>query len=421
MSIRFPNLGLEFDYVAKSIRIFGFEITLYGMLIAVGMLLGIAFVILEAKRHNQNQDLYLDMIIISLITGVIGARLFYVGFYWNLYKGDWHEIMNIRAGGMSIYGGLLGGVIGGALFCKLKKLSFWQMADTASMGILIGQIIGRWGNFFNRESFGEYTSNALAMQLPLSAVRSGEVTSLMRENLEVVNGISYIQVHPVFLYESVWCLILFLLLLVWSRKKLFEGEVFMRYLAGYGLGRFCFEWLRTDKILFPGTTLAVSQIISAVLFIYFGITVIIRRIMAKKRAAVRKRRREREYEAEERAQAGKDEGGMEERTEDEEASGNTEEDALSKNLPEEYEAESREAQAERYAKAEYASKAGSDPESEYWWRKIPGPGAALDEKTASSMEETSPSPENQEASKQAEWPDSKPDGSAEEPETEPKT
>lgn len=301
MSIRFPNLGLDLGYVGTSLNLFGFRISFYGVLLAVGMILGLFFVVLEAKRCNENQNSYLCMMIISLITGVTGARLFYVGFSWNLYKGNVLQIFNIRGGGMAFYGGLLGGALGAALYCRIKKLSFMQMADTASMGVLIAQIIGRWGNLFNRESFGEYTNSVLAMQLPLSAVRSGEVTSAMRENLVTIGGVSYIQVHPVFLYESLWCLLLFFLLLVWKRKKNFHGEIFLRYLCGYGLGRFFLEWLRTDKLLIPGTSIGISQAVSAALFIVCGIVVTVKRSMAKKRAALRKRRRELVYEAEERA------------------------------------------------------------------------------------------------------------------------
>lgn len=308
MSIRFPGLGLTLDYVGKSIRIYGYEITIYGILIAVGMLLGIAFIVLEAKRSNQNQDMYLDMVILSLLGGVIGARLVYVGFHWSLYNGNIAEIANIRNGGMAIYGGILGGMLAAMLFCSLKKLPFWEMADTASMGLLIGQIIGRWGNFFNRESFGEFTDNVLAMQLPLSAVRPGEVTALMRDNLVTVNGISYIQVHPAFLYESVLCLFLFLWLLTRRRKKKFEGEIFMRYLAGYGLIRFFMELIRSDRILIPDTRIPVFMAVSCVLFVIFSLMVAVRRSMAKKREATRRRRREERYAAEERAAALEDEG-----------------------------------------------------------------------------------------------------------------
>ena len=137
------------------------------------------------------------------------------------------------------------------------------------------------------------------MQLPLTAVRAGEVTSGMRDSLQNIDGVSYIQVQPAFLYESLWCLFLFILLLVWLRKKKFQGEIFLRYLAGYGLGRFFIEWMRTDKVVFPGTHIAVSQIISAVLFVVCFVVVVVKRIMARKRDAARRRRRERDYEAEE--------------------------------------------------------------------------------------------------------------------------
>ena len=192
-------------------------------------------------------------------------------------------------------------MLGAAIYCGVRRKSFMQMADTASMGIVIAQIIGRWGDFFNRESFGEYTNSIFAMQLPISAVRSSEVTSAMRENLETIGGTSYIQVHPVFLYESLWCLLLFLLMLVWKRKKHFHGEVFLKYLAGYGLGRFCIELLRTDKLMIPGTSVGISQLISAAMFVICAMIAVVEETMAKKRAARRRRRREQDYEAQERA------------------------------------------------------------------------------------------------------------------------
>ena len=301
MSIQFPNLGINLDYVGKSIQIFGFEITFFGLIIALGMLLGLGFVILEAKRCGENKDEYLEMMIISLLFGVIGARLLYVACSWNLYKGNIVQIFNIRNGGLCFYGGLFGGMLGAAIYCGVRRKSFMQMADTASMGIIVAQIIGRWGDFFNRESFGEYTNSIFAMQLPLSAVHSSEVTSAMRENLETIGGTSYIQVHPTFFYESAWCLLLFLLMLVWKRKKCFQGQVFLRYLAGYGLGRFVIEYLRTDKLLIPGTSIGISQLISAALFLICALVAAVEGTMAKKRAARRRRRREQDYEAQEKA------------------------------------------------------------------------------------------------------------------------
>lgn len=302
MSVRFPNLGLEFEYVPVSVRVFGFEITFFGILLAVGMLLGIAFVVLEAKRKKQDANLYLGMMISGLAGGFIGARFFYVLLFWSVYKTDIMKVFDTRNGGMVFYGGLLGGVLAAAVFCRVKKAVFMEMADVAVKGLLIGQIIGRWGNFFNRESFGEYTNNVLTMQLPLSNVRAGEVTPWMRENLVAIDNVSYIQATPLFLYESIWCLLLLLLLFVWNRRKLFAGEIFMRYLAGYGFGRFFIEWIRTDKMFWPGTDIAINQVISAGLFLFFTVVVIVKRIMAKKRAALEKRRKARFYEEQKKAE-----------------------------------------------------------------------------------------------------------------------
>ena len=136
MSIRFPGLNLVLDYVPRSFEIFGFEITIYGVLIAIGMLLGIFFVVLEARRNHEDPDAYLDLAIITLLSGVAGARLLYAAFSWSLYKNDPGQLLNIRSGGLMFYGGLLGGVLGGAIYCRIQKKSFCQMADLACMGLL---------------------------------------------------------------------------------------------------------------------------------------------------------------------------------------------------------------------------------------------------------------------------------------------
>lgn len=295
MSIRFPGIDLVLPYVPRSFWIFGMEFTIYGVLIAVGALLGMRLVLLEAGRNQEDPNKYLDMMLISLAASVIGSRLFYVIFSWGLYSGNLKGIFNLRNGGYVFYGGLLAAVIAAAVFCRVTDLPFLKMADTVTPGILLGQMIGRWGNFFNRESFGEYTDWITAMQIPISAVRSGEVSGTMRDNLLTINGTSYIQVQPVFLYESIWCLILLLVILAIRRRKRFDGELFMRYLAGYGLGRFFFEWLRTDKLCFPGTKVGVSLVISAALFLIFAPSVIVQRVMAKKRADIRRISRERAY------------------------------------------------------------------------------------------------------------------------------
>ena len=137
--------------------------------------------------------------------------------------------------------------------------------DTAVLGLVLGQIIGRWGNFFNREAFGGYTDGLLAMRLPVSAVRASDISSALAEHMLTIDGIQYIQVHPTFLYESLWNLALLILLLLWTRHKKFNGEVFCLYLVGYGIGRAWIEGLRTDQLLIPGTSLAVSQVLSVIL------------------------------------------------------------------------------------------------------------------------------------------------------------
>lgn len=301
MSIRFPKLGITFEYVLRAFQINELELSMYGILIAVGMLVGLAVFMLEVKRAKENPDQYLGMMIASVFGALIGARVFYVAFSWKQFQGNLMEIFRIQNGGLAIYGAIFGGALAIAVYAGVKKENFMKMADFASIGMLSGQIIGRWGDLFNRESFGEYTDSLFAMQLPLASVRSSEVTSMMRENLVMIDGVSYIQVHPTFLYESVWCFVLLLILLGYNRRKKFQGEIFMRYLAGYGFGRFWIEYLRTDGLMLPQIKISVSLVISAVLFFLFGILATIERSMMKKREAFRRRRNEAYYEAEEQA------------------------------------------------------------------------------------------------------------------------
>lgn len=265
MNINFPNLGIYLENVGKNISVFGFEIAYYGMIIGLAVVAGILMASHIAKKTGQNPDTYYDLAIYAVIFSVIGARLYYVIFSWEYYKDDLLSIINLREGGLAIYGAVIAAVITVAVFCKVKKLSFGLLADTAVPGLVLGQIIGRWGNFFNREAFGEYTNSLFAMQLPLDAVRSSDVTDMMRRNIEVIDGISYIQVHPTFLYESLWNVGVLLILLWWRKYKKFDGELLLMYLFGYGIGRFWIEGLRTDQLLIPGTGIAVSQVLAIVL------------------------------------------------------------------------------------------------------------------------------------------------------------
>ena len=273
MNINFPNLGIYLENVGKTVSVFGFEIAFYGMIIGLSVVAGILMASYMAKKTGQNPDIYYDLAIYAVIFSVIGARLYYVIFSWEYYKDDLLSIFNLREGGLAIYGAVIAAVITVAIFCKIKKLSFGLLADTAVPGLVLGQLMGRWGNFFNREAFGEYTDSLFAMQLPLDAVRNSDVTDMMRRNIEVIDEISYIQVHPTFLYESLWNVGVLVVLLWWRKYKKFDGELLLMYLFGYGVGRFWIEGLRTDQLLIPNTGIAVSQVLALVLVVVWAVLI----------------------------------------------------------------------------------------------------------------------------------------------------
>lgn len=268
--ISFPNLGIYLKNVGKSIDLFGIEIAYYGIIIGTAILLGFWIAAREAKRTGQNPENYLDMGIIGVIAGIVGARLYYVIFSWDMYKDNLLDIFNLREGGLAIYGGVIAAVISVLVLAKVKHLSAPQIFDTIAMALLNGQMLGRWGNFFNREAFGGYTDSLFAMRLPLDAVRSSDVTEQMRRHIERIDGVSYIQVHPTFLYESLWCMVLLIILFAYRKHKKYEGELFLMYLFGYGLGRFWIEGLRTDQLLLPGVGIAVSQLLAGAIVVGTG-------------------------------------------------------------------------------------------------------------------------------------------------------
>ena len=268
--ISFPNLGIYLKNVGKSIDLFGIEIAYYGIIIGTAILLGFWIAAREAKRTGQNPENYLDMGIIGVIAGIVGARLYYVIFSWDMYKDNLLDIFNLREGGLAIYGGVIAAVISVLVLAKVKHLSAPQIFDTIAMALLNGQMLGRSGNFFNREAFGGYTDSLFAMRLPLDAVRSSDVTEQMRRHIERIDGVSYIQVHPTFLYESLWCMVLLIILFAYRKHKKYEGELFLMYLFGYGLGRFWIEGLRTDQLLLPGVGIAVSQLLAGAIVVGTG-------------------------------------------------------------------------------------------------------------------------------------------------------
>ena len=279
--IAFPNLGIYLKDVPKGFSIFGFDIAYYGVIIGIGVIAGILMAVWVAKRTGQDPDTYWDFSIYAIIFSIIGARLYYVAFSWDTYKDNLLDIINTRKGGMAIYGAVIAAFITLFVYSKLKKKSALQIGDTAVPGLILGQAIGRWGNFMNREVFGEYYDGLFSMQLPIEAVRTRDISENIAAHIS--EGANYIQVHPTFLYESVWCLLIMVLMLIYWKHKRFEGEICLLYFGGYGLGRFFIEGIRTDTLFLPGTTIAVSQLLSLVMVLFAVVTDIVVRLRLKKK------------------------------------------------------------------------------------------------------------------------------------------
>ena len=274
-AIEFPNFHITIEDLPKSFNVFGLDVAFYGLIIAIGMLAGIFVACAEAKRTGQDYNQYIDFAIYAILFSVIGARLYYVAFSWDYYSKHPLEIINIRGGGLAIYGAVIAAVITCFAYTRIKKMSFRKVADTGVLGLIVGQIIGRWGNFFNREAFGGVASdsNSWAMRIYFDEHYSiSQVPQVVKEGMESLRGtaleeIGYIQVQPTFLYESLWNLLVLILILIFRRKKKFDGEVLLWYLIGYGLGRTVIEGFRTDQLIMPVTGWPVSQALSVVLVV----------------------------------------------------------------------------------------------------------------------------------------------------------
>ncbi len=281
--IAFPNIGIYIPHLPKGITIGGFTIAFYGMIIAVGMLSGLWLACHQAQRTGQKKEVYTDFAIYAIIFSLIGARLYYVAFSWENYKDDLLQIFNTRGGGMAIYGAVIAAILTAIIYCKVKKYNFFLLADTAVGGLVLGQIIGRYGNFFNREAFGEYTNSLFAMRLRVDQVNPANITELMRSHMTTIDGVQYIQVHPTFLYESLWNILVLVLILVFTTKKKFNGEIFLLYLVGYALGRVWIEGLRTDQLQIGSTGIAVSQVLSgAIVVVGVVVWICVRRKLGKR-------------------------------------------------------------------------------------------------------------------------------------------
>lgn len=292
--IRFPGLGIYLKDVPESFSLFGLEIKLYGFMIAIGFILAYIIATREAKRTGQDDELYVDFMLWMIIPAILGARIYYVIFSLDSYiepgKGLGKTILdmiNIRQGGLAIYGGIIAAVIVAIVFCRKKKANIKLMADTATMALLTGQIIGRFGNFFNREAFGDYTNSLFRMCIPVSyfkgngslngLVESGVINETMINNVVEIESAAWISVHPTFLYEALWNLGVLLLIFFYRKHKKFDGELALLYVWGYGLGRVWIEALRSDSLMVPGLNMKVSQLLAAVCVIVASI------ILVKKR------------------------------------------------------------------------------------------------------------------------------------------
>ena len=238
--IAFPGLGIGIMNIKSTVTIFGFDIHWYGIIIALGIVLAYLFASHEGKKRDISQDTVLDVIIYGLPSAIICARLYYVIFSWDSYKNNLSDIFKIWEGGLAIYGGVIGAVLSTAIYCKVKKISFLKIADLGGFGLLIGQAVGRWGNFVNAEAYGAETTLPWRMEL-------------------VDLGVF---VHPTFLYESLWNITVFSVLLWYRKKQKADGEIFFAYLAGYGLGRLWIEGLRLDSLMLG--PVRISQILAGV-------------------------------------------------------------------------------------------------------------------------------------------------------------
>ena len=283
--LRFPGLGWELPISRVALSIGNLDIYWYGVIIAVGFGLGLWVYLSHNRTCGIHPDEGLDVILWAMVGAIVGARAYYVAFQWDNYKDNLKEIFNLRGGGLAIYGGIIGALIVAFIVCRIKKLPMLPVADAAFPGVMLGQAIGRWGNFFNREAFGAYTDSVFAMGIPLdyyrhegtlnSLISSGVISDTMLANTQTLHGVECITVHPTFLYESLWNLMLLIFLLIYRKHQKFTGEFAFIYVAGYGLGRCIIEGLRTDSLMIGNSGIRVSQLLGFACFLVGAVVLIV--------------------------------------------------------------------------------------------------------------------------------------------------
>ena len=259
--VQFPGLGLSFELNRVAFSIGRFNVYWYGVCIAFGICLALVFAFRHSVEFGVDADSMVDVILIGIVLGIASARAYYVAMAPFKYESIW-EMIAIRDGGLAIYGGIIGGFLFGGLACKWRGVPVLPMFDLTAMGFLLGQCCGRWGNFFNQEAFGCNTT------LPWGMYSEATRDYLMGSTVTAQSGVTIdpnLPVHPTFLYESIWCLVGFILLFRYIKKRKFNGDIALRYIIWYGAGRFWIEALRTDSLmLVPSIGLRVSQLIAGI-------------------------------------------------------------------------------------------------------------------------------------------------------------
>ena len=281
-TVFFDGLGVKFDVPSVAFSIGGYEVHWYGIIIAFGFALAVLYGGRMAYKWKMSLDGMTDVLIWGTLFGIVCARAYYVFFEWDYYSVHPNEIIAIWNGGIAIYGGIIGALIGGYIGCKIGKIDFRNLLDLGALGLLIGQGIGRWGNFFNQEAFGTNTETAPFRMWSAKNRDTLEATQgdLLLKGMDVNPNAP---VHPTFLYESVWCIILFIVLhIVVTKYRKFKGEVFILYGIGYGLERMVVEGLRTDSLYIGNTTIRVSQLLSAIIVVVFTVWLAVLMVKLKK-------------------------------------------------------------------------------------------------------------------------------------------
>ena len=280
--VYFEGRGIDCDVPSVAFTIGSYSIHWYGLIIAFGFALAVLYGGRMAYKWKMSLDGMTDVLMWGTILGIVFARAYYVIFEWSYYKEHLSEIPQIWNGGIAIYGGIIGAFIGAIIGCKIGKIDFRNLLDLGGLGLLIGQGIGRWGNFFNQEAFGTNTTTApfRMWSLKIHDTLAASADTLAAKGMDVDPNVP---VHPTFLYESVWCILGFFILnyIVHKRRK-YKGEVFLLYGIWYGLERMVVEGLRTDSLYIANTTIRVSQLLSAIIVVAFLVMHIINMVKLKK-------------------------------------------------------------------------------------------------------------------------------------------